>query len=69
MRPVFVIDVRKILEAEVTVEQLTALSMFWMENAMKKLMVPGRVENFFVIIDVDNLGMTEIPRDRLRAVV
>ena len=40
-----------------------------MEYLTKQAMVPGKVENLFVIIDANDVGVTQIPKKKLEAIV
>lgn len=40
-----------------------------MEYLTKEAMVPGKVENLFVIIDAHDVGITQIPKKKLEAIV
>lgn len=36
-----------------------------MEYLTKKAMIPGKIENLFVIIDANDVGVTQIPKQKL----
>lgn len=50
-RPIIVIDVEKILKAELSEEDLLSTQIYFFEYIMRNCLIPGQVENWVAIID------------------
>jgi hypothetical protein len=61
MRPIIVVNVRKIIDSKVEMETLVAVCDFFLNYVITKGMVPGKVENWTAIFDLANVGLTEMP--------
>lgn len=68
-RPVLVLDLGKLLKSEIEEEEILRYTIFIIEWLLHNAMVPGKVENWFVIVDCANLGFTKIPRAKMRRVI
>ena len=68
-RPVIVLDLGKLFKSEIEEEDILRFTIFMIEWIIKNALVPGRVENWFVILDWANLGFTKIPRGKMRKVI
>ena len=68
-RPVVMINVRRLLEWDVSVEALIEGSSFFFDFIVKKLLLPGKVENWIIIIDLDNISLTKIPVKKVGAII
>ena len=68
-RPVIVLDLGKLLKSEMEEDDILRYTIYIIEWAIKNALVPGRVENWFVIIDWANLGFIKIPRGKMRKVI
>ena len=68
-RPVIVLDLGKLFKSEIEEEDILRYTIFMIEWIIKNALVPGRVENWFVIIDCANLGFAKIPRGKMRKVI
>ena len=60
---------KKLIESKADEREYNDLTIFWMEYLINNAMVPGKVENFFVIIDATDVGITQIPKKKLEAIV
>ena len=60
---------KKLIESKAEESEYNELTIFWMEYLINNAMVPGRVENFFVIIDATEVGLTQVPKKKLEALV
>ena len=65
MRPVIVINVRRMIDTNISVDRLVDLTNFLLEYTIDHAMIPGQVESWIVILDLKDVGVTEIPRDRI----
>ena len=45
------------------------MTMYWVECLINEGMVDGKVENWFCIVDCEGVGVTEIPKKKLEAMV
>jgi len=68
-RPVLIINVKKLITSKAEEPDYIMLTLFWMEHLIKDAMIPGKIENLFVIIDANEVGVTQIPKKKLEAIV
>ena len=68
-RPILILNVKRILDTDIEEEILLKYTLYWLEHVISKGMVSGHVENFFVLLDCDDVGVTEIPKAKLKAMV
>lgn len=68
-RPVLIMNMKKILKTEESLENLLRLTMYWVECLINDGMIAGKVENWFCIVDCEGVGVTEIPKKKLEAMV
>jgi len=68
-RPIVILNVRKIVDVEYPVETINAATAFFCDFLVKKLLVPGRVENWLMVIDLNDIGMTSMPVKKVQAIV
>jgi len=45
------------------------LTVYLVEFLLTHCMVPSKIENFFIILDFNNVGMTQIPKSLLQAMI
>ena len=62
-------NLKKILDTKESQENLLRLTMYWVETLINHAMIEGKVENWFVIVDCKGVGVTEIPKKKLEAMV
>ena len=68
-RPIIVVNVRRVINAKMTLEALMATVDFFTNYVIEKGMVPGRVECWTCIFDLSDVGATEIPTKHIQAIV
>lgn len=68
-RPLMILNVRKLIDGNYPIEAVQAASAFFCDFVVKKLLVPGRVENWVMIIDLNDVGMTSLPAKKVQAIV
>jgi hypothetical protein len=51
------------------VDQLVYLSNFYIDYLIRNLLIPGQVENWTVILNMDNVGLTQIPKTLLQGMI
>lgn len=69
MRPVIIINVRRMIDSRITVDRLVAVTNFFLEYIIKYAMIPGTIESWTAIFDLKDVGVTEIPKDRIQPLV
>ena len=68
-RPVLILNVRKIVDVEYPIEVINASTAFFCEFIVKKLLIAGIVENWIMIIDLNDVGVTSLPVKKVQAIV
>ena len=68
-RPLLVINANEILKLKMEPADLTDLVVYLVEWGTENLLVPGRVENWVILIDMKDVSTTKIPRDKLTPMV
>ena len=68
-RPVLILNVRQLVDHNYATEVIAATTAFFCDFVVKKLLIPGRVENWIMIIDLDDISMTSLPVKKVRAIV
>ncbi len=68
-RPILILNVRKIVDVDYSIEVINAASAFFCDFVMKKLLIAGVVENWIMIIDLNDVGMTSLPVKKVQAIV
>ena len=48
-----------------TLEQLNELAIFQFDWMVKNMLVPGRIESWLVILDLKDMGLTNIPAKKI----
>ena len=69
MRPIIVINVRRMIDTKMEVEELVSMGDFFLNYLLKYATVPGKVESWTVIFDLGGVGVTELPRNQLTGIV
>lgn len=69
MRPVIIINVRRMVDSRIDADRLIALTNFFLEYTIKYAMVPGAIESWTCIFDLKDVGVMEIPKDRIQPLV
>ena len=69
MRPVIIINVRRMIDSRIPVDRLIALTNFFLEYTITYAMIPGVIEAWTCIFDLKDVGVTEIPKDRIQPLV
>lgn len=68
-RPILILNVRKIVDVDYSIEVINAASAFFCDFVMRKLLIAGVVENWIMIIDLNDVGMTSLPVKKVQAIV
>lgn len=68
-RPLLVINISRFNFSENSTDSYCNLLCFLLEFAIKKLMMPGQVENWIVITDLCNKGLTSLPISDMKRII
>mmetsp|Transcript_31899 Transcript_31899/g.28254 ORF Transcript_31899/g.28254 Transcript_31899/m.28254 type:complete len:96 (+) Transcript_31899:436-723(+) len=55
------------VKSKITYEELEDLLAYFFNYIINETMIPGKVENWVAIVDLQNVGVTQIPKDLLSA--
>jgi len=69
LRPVLIINVRRMIDSRITTDRLNAVTNFFLNYVIEKAMIPGCIESWTCIFDLKDVGVTEIPKDRITPLV
>lgn len=69
MRPIIIINVRRMVDSGISVDRLIAVTNFFLEYVINYAMVPGSIESWTCVFDLKDVGVTEIPKDRISPLV
>lgn len=58
-------NVRRIIDTNANFEHLMDMTNFFLNYAISKGCVPGKVESWTCICDMANVGATQIPKDKV----
>ena len=61
MRPIIIVNIRRLIDSGMDVTSFLELNDFISSYIVQNGMVPGRVEQFTVIIDVRDVALAELP--------
>jgi len=68
-RPVCIINVKKLVNADIEEDQILKITIAMADFVTKNGLRPGAIENWTVILDLKSVGITEIPKKKLQALV
>ena len=68
-RPLLIINIQKLNFKEYSADSYCYLLCFLLEFAIQKLMIPGQIENWIVITDLNNQGLTNLPLAELKRII
>ena len=64
-RPVIIINTRRMIDSKIEIDQLVTMADIFLSYTIEHGMVPGHVENWTAIFDLNGVGMTEIPKSMI----
>jgi CRAL/TRIO domain len=67
-RPVFVLDVAKLKQCKIPHETVLQMSTYFIQFLINRALIPGRVENWVSIVDMKGVGITEVPKNLMKAI-
>ena len=65
-RPLIVINLSKIHKKTKLLEDYSNLFCYLIEYSIENLMIPGKIENFVLITDLNKLNSSDLPKDELK---
>jgi hypothetical protein len=68
-RPLLILNINKLNFTETSVDSYSYLLCFLLEFAIQKFMMPGQVENWVVITDLCNKGLTALPKSDIQRII
>lgn len=68
-RPVLVLNVERMVTSGIDLEIIMNMVNYFLNFVITKCMIPSRIENSTVIVDMNNVGITQIPKTLLQGVV
>jgi hypothetical protein len=68
-RPVMVLNVNKMNQDGSDISVISEATAFFCDFVVKKLLVPGKVENWIMIIDLNGVNITTLPIKKVQAIV
>ena len=69
LQPIIVIDVKKFIDMDMDIPELEDNLKFIFNWVVEQLFSLGRVEQFFVIVDLEGVGVLDIPIKKLKPFV
>lgn len=67
-RPIFVLNVAKLKQCKLPHETVLQMSTYFVQYLITRALVPGRVENWISIVDMKGVGITEVPKNLIKAI-
>jgi len=60
-QPIIVINVRKFIDQNVTLDEIIEVSSYLFDWIVCHMMIPGRIESWLIIMDLKDVGITQLP--------
>ena len=67
-RPIFVLEVGRLKKAKITPELALQMSTYFVQFLITRVLVPGKVENWVAIVNMKDVGITEVPKKLMKAI-
>ena len=69
MRPVIVVDCQKIIELSDKIDLLVSATNYFLDHVIQNAMIPGKIENWTAIFDMNDLGAFKLMSKHIQLVV
>ena len=69
MRPIIIINVRRMIDTRIPVNRLVAMANFLLCYIIEHAMIPGAIESWVAIFDMKGVGVTDIPKKKINPLV
>ena len=68
-RPVIVMNVERIVQFECEQDDLLKFCDYFFTFCIEKLMVPGLIETWIMVVDLNNVSSTSVPFTKIKAII
>jgi len=68
-RPVLIMNVERIIQNNVLIDDLIMFTNYFFSFVIEKLLVPGLVECWTMVVDLNNVGISNIPLNNVKAII
>lgn len=65
MHPILIINVRRMIDTGINLDRLVVMADFFLNYVINYAMIPGKIESWTSIFDLKDVGVTEIPKERI----
>ena len=65
MRPIIIINVRRMIDTGIGVDRLVNMANFLLLYIIEYAMIPGAIESWIAVFDMKEVGVTDIPQDKI----
>lgn len=65
-QPVVIMNVKKLVEIKIEVEELQELMLFFYGWVIDNMLISGKIENCFFIYDIKDVAVTDLPMNKLK---
>lgn len=64
--PIIVVNVRKIIDSKMDLEGLLRVNYFVLNWVIENMLVPGKVESWYIVQDLKDVGLSSIPGNMMK---
>jgi len=69
-RPVIVLNVERLVQHDnCAIEDLNSFCNYFFTFCIEKLMVPGLIESWIMVVDLNNVGATSVPVSKVKGII
>ncbi|CDW82821.1 UNKNOWN [Stylonychia lemnae] len=68
-RPIIIINVERLIASKIDEKNLVDMSNYFLDFLINECMYPSKIENWTVIVDLNNVGLTQIPKNLLQSMI
>ena len=65
MHPIIIINVRRMIDSKIDIDRLVTMGDFLLNYIIAHAMIPGKIECWTSVFDLKDVGVTEIPKERI----
>lgn len=62
-------NVEKIIQNPCELDDIISMCNYFFTFATEKLMIPGLIENWIMVVDLKDVGITQIPITKVKAII
>lgn len=67
-RPIVVMEIGRLKKAKISPEIALQMSTYFTQFLITRVLVPGKVENWIAIVNMKDVGITEVPKKLMKAI-